>query len=245
MRKIDLSEIANQLVKEGRHKKLSGLITKTLSIASAQKDLVDAGECLRILIEMLSKRSTETQITQDTGPIGGALFAHACILYCRATDTESEARKKWFGIELLEPELHDLHRELVKLRNQVIAHFGRDTDSPAGPGIRDALVLTLTPQGETRQVTFYEERTHTRAYYTRLLHTLVPIVDRLARERFDRFGIETANEARRLAREDRRFRALFRSADFDHTRFFQRASQADLESSKAGLLHYATQATKL
>jgi len=247
MHQLDLSALAELVLAKGRHKKLGRLIRKALSIASAQKDLVDAGECLRVLNPLLARSPQPTSFPQDSGVIGGALFAHAVVLYSRATDTSTSERDKWFGIELLSDEQRPHHRELMQLRNEVVAHFGRSKAGPAGPSVRDVLVLKQAPKGNrvTQQIAFYEERAHTRAYFTRRLLELVPKVDALARERFDRIGTDILIELNRCAKDDPDFIKLLGGLEFRPENFFQSRTQAEIDQSDIGILHYVTDAAKL
>jgi hypothetical protein len=142
--RIDLLAAAKEMERRAAYKKCAGLIEKTWATQSALTDLEYAKARLLALSELVKERQIETAVEQDkaTAGISSSLFMAAIIFYCRGTDTGSNHRKRVPIADRYTPEQKIVHREIMKLRNDALAHYGPGTSGrPTGYWNEDAFYL--------------------------------------------------------------------------------------------------------
>lgn len=120
MATFNLSALGERLFAEKRHLALAGKIKEMVRYHSLRTDLIMAEETCEALADLLGAKSTNPrQAIVET-----ALLSNAIVLYARATSTSSNERAPFS----LEPFFNEnqkvVHREMVDLRNDAIAHYG-------------------------------------------------------------------------------------------------------------------------
>lgn len=186
---IDLIALAALLEKKTKYKGLAHKIKLVASAGSAFQDLKHAQEAMHLLHEYQSAPSPRKAEPRESTSVG-ALFAHAVILYSRATTTRTPQRLQWFGEAKLTPGEREWHRQIIRYRDEVVAHYGRGEHLKEGPSVKDVLVMRV-PKGPTNQVVvqYIESRAQTRASLsaklTLLLTKTLALVQACFQERLD------------------------------------------------------------
>lgn len=112
-----------------KHKKLIGCIERFADIWSVNADLKIARSSIAIMLSKYIQMNKETEPqSEDDATIGGALFCRAVIFYARATDTASKARRPSGIRDLLPDGAKKTHINIMKLRNDALAHYGGKGD---------------------------------------------------------------------------------------------------------------------
>lgn len=174
----DLTALGAWLVDQNSHPDLVGAVRRATDVSSAHRDLEEARLALRLL-RRLTSGSDETALDDaDLTTIVGSLMTNAVILYARATDTQPIDRRPWFGISKLPQSLHAGHRELMRLRNKEVAHFGKGEPVDGAPLLVEALVLR--PFDKEHPIGHLSSRAHNRAALAKRAEGLVERVLALA-----------------------------------------------------------------
>lgn len=117
---LNLSALAERLVLEERHRVLAGKIQRACELHSLSVDLAMALEALDAFDKLLGGAIEDF----DTDALKSALLNNAIILYARATKTDSRIRRPFDVRPRLTDAQKTTHDELVKLRDDAVAHFG-------------------------------------------------------------------------------------------------------------------------
>jgi hypothetical protein len=214
---LDLSALADCLDAQRRHRRLVGVIRRAVGTASANQDFTEAARAL----EILQLYAPGLNLDKDTGraeaTIAAALVAHSVILYCRATETKSNERIKWFGRQMLSAEHQGWHKQIKDYRDEALAHFGRGNSENGGLLVRDALTLKRVASGSGSQiaVVFYDHRALFRAKVVNMLSALVDEGIRLVDLAWKRGSDDVVKELKRGALIDSGLPELARSFRLD------------------------------
>lgn len=149
---FDLNKLAAKLKKTGQFKILIDHIRQLQDISSVETDLRYARQDLDLCLSIGAVETFDGEVSQNPNDarVIGALFSQSLIYYTRATKSHSKHRgfapvtKNW-PVELLK-----LHRDIVKIRDDIIAHFGPGTDHASGFWSREAVVMCLSETGRFR-----------------------------------------------------------------------------------------------
>ncbi|CAM3236649.1 hypothetical protein SPAN111604_12435 [Sphingomonas antarctica] len=174
----DLSALGVWLEEQGSRPDLVQAIRRAADVSSAHRDLDEALLALRLL-RRLTSGSDETPLDDaDLTTIVGSLMTTAIILYARATDTPPIDRRPWFGISKLPQSLRDVHREVMRLRNKEVAHFGKGEPVDGAPLLAEAMVLR--PFDKDHPIGHLSSRAHNRAALAKRAEKLVERVLEIA-----------------------------------------------------------------
>ena len=193
---VDLSAFGRHLEATKRHLSLVKTVRQVLSIGSAQVDLRDAAKRLKWLIDNYLPWDPSNEMEPEHAIITGSLFAHAVILYCRATQTEpiGKDRWQWWGLSMVPPHLMQTHRDAMDLRDKALAHFGVGDHMPNGPMVEEKAVALFDGR-RVRYGVQSNRAQHRIGFDSALLelteHTVEVAVGRLA-GRFEQFDKELA-----------------------------------------------------
>lgn len=212
---IDLIALLPLLEKSSKYNELAKRIQRVVTIGSARQDLDHAADALSFL-GRIQKESPPALAEKDLSNMVGALFAHAVILYARATETKPIDRQFWFNRSMLTEGEQAWHDQAIRYRNKVLAHFGKGGHLKEGPTIRDHLVvqLPITGPGEIR-VTYVESRAQARASLSAKLSLLVGKVTLIAKERWQNRLTELGPLLVDTIKTDPAFVALAKQCFFD------------------------------
>jgi hypothetical protein len=234
---LDLTSLARALARDRRHPGLVKNIRQVESVASAHEDLRAAKEALEELKLFTTSRRADEIDPARAGVLAGALFAHAIVLYTRATDTKPIDRWKWFGRDMLSEEHRLWHKEVMAYRDTVLTHFGHGSGHEDGPTITHALVMRrVAPDSRELAMTFVQNRANTRASLSTRLAALTDACLDLARARFDARLEELLDELRTASQSDPDMGADVRAHSFDSSTFIDNA-EVDLDHLGEGA-HY-------
>lgn len=175
---FNLSQLLISLERDETHPELVEAIRRATDVSSAHRDLDEALLSLRLL-RKLTRADDETAVADDDmTTIVGSLMTAAIIYYARATDTSPIARRPWFGESKLPQKQRLVHRELMRLRDKEIAHFGKGHPVDGLPLFEEALVLR--PFDRSHPIAYLSSRMHNRAALARRAEELVEVVVALA-----------------------------------------------------------------
>ena len=141
---FDLNAVARVLKRQPQYKKLAGLIEAANGASSCKTDLDHALKRLQ-LIAVVGDDLGSLARTPDEGieTIIHSLFVSALILYVRALHSSTRNRSKVPPVAYDEAD-QAMHKELVALRNDVVAHFGPGDTLRDGEWARDDLTLMIS-----------------------------------------------------------------------------------------------------
>lgn len=235
---IDLIVLAARLEKKQKYKSLVHKIKLVTSAGSAFQDLTHAQEAMNLLREYQTAPSPRKADARESTTVG-ALFAHAVILYSRATTTKTTQRLQWFGESKLTPGEREWHRQIIRYRDEVVAHFGRGEHLKEGPSVKDVLVMRV-PSGPTNQlvVQYVESRAQTRgslsAKLTLLLTKTIALAQTCFQDRLDSLQPDMFA----CMRDDLEFARMAMHCLFDDTDLRGKGWQSplDLETGEAQYL---------
>lgn len=117
---FNLTALAERLLLEERHRPLAKKIQRACDLHSLSIDLAMALEALDAFDRLLAKDVEDF----DTHALKSALLNNALILYARATKSGSNVRKPFDVRSKLTEAQKTIHRELIELRDDAVAHFG-------------------------------------------------------------------------------------------------------------------------
>lgn len=125
-------------------------IRQLQDISSIETDLRYAQNDLDLCknLGQAEELKSETPQNSHDARIIGALFSQSLIYYTRATKSESKHRgfapitKGW------PTDLQQLHIDITKIRDDIVAHFGPGTNHVSGFWSREAIVLCLGDTGK-------------------------------------------------------------------------------------------------
>jgi hypothetical protein len=217
-RQFDLLAFAKAMKAQGRHRRLVDIIEKATSVCSAHEDLRAALENLTALREITRGSEERDELREWAPACAHALTAHSIVLYCRATQTSSNNRRSWFGLELLDDNQRELHRAVKRLRDDAIAHFGIGEAHPEGPLVREALILTF--EGTRPRPIFHTAWSLNRAKFTFDFLLLVEAVRTIAAEKARERMNEVLVEVAKTGSEDRSLGLLIEKYRFEPDAFF-------------------------
>ena len=149
VRLFDLGNVAVSLKKSSEFKLLVNKIRQFQDISSIENDLRYARDDLNLCIDFGCLEPLDfvkPQNARDARLIS-SLFVQSLVYYTRSTKSKSYHRgfapitKNW------SPELLLIHSDVVKIRDDIFAHFGPGTDHVSGFWSREALVLCLFQSG--------------------------------------------------------------------------------------------------
>lgn len=226
---IDLTRLARALQLESAHPALSKAVGLASAVGSIRDDLVDAAGGLRLIDQLAGSDQAEIDAADrtDVTRIIGALFDHAIILYARATTTQSD-RLPLLGTPK-DPDDRALHDEILRLRNSVVAHFGRGDFLAEGPLYKEAVILNVfaVGAGQKHQVSVYTQRTTNRAGFAQRFTALID--SRLAEvmERFEPLQLAVRDRLEEAASADPSLVGRFAAHEFDVDAFFATKGFAD------------------
>lgn len=170
----DLSALAAALEQDGEYPDLMATIRRAADVSSAHRDLHEALLAVRLLLRLTSG-SDETSLSDaDLTTIVGSLTTTTIILYARATDTPPIDRRPWFGETKLPANLRPIHRELMRLRNKEVAHFGKGQLVDGSPLLTEALVLRMFDA--EHPIGHLSSRAHNRTGLARRAERLITMV---------------------------------------------------------------------
>lgn len=174
---LDLLEAARVMGRHSAYKKFAGCVDQLWAAFSARVDLESAQaklECGSIFHAQFPIVK-ETKQDSDDANILGALLATAIILYCRATDTMNrEGKRSRVPIaDRYTAEQKSAHRYMMKLRNTVLAHYGRGDDLQDGFWAKEFLVLELRTTSYLIRHSY--ERVNYRQHVWEDLENLLPV----------------------------------------------------------------------
>ena len=126
VRFFDLGNVAVSLKKSLEFKLLVNKIRQLQDISSIEIDLRYARDDLNCCIDLgcLEPLDFEKPQNPRDARVIGALFVQSLVYYTRATKSESRHRgfapitRNWT------PELKNVHSDIVKIRDDIVAHFG-------------------------------------------------------------------------------------------------------------------------
>jgi hypothetical protein len=175
---LDLSKLAATLDRESRHPELVRAIDKAAAAGSTREDLRGALASLRLIQQILDRSAGQPgphPTDHEETTLTGALFTQAVILYARATTTKGD-RPKLLGEAKLTPAQRAVHDQAVRLRDSVIAHFGRGDALADGPLVREAVILSLfsSETGPKKQVSVYTTRAQHKVHFSA---QLIPLIE--------------------------------------------------------------------
>lgn len=238
-REIDLAALARSLERKREHPELVKKIKQTISVASAHQDLRMAKDALTELRALTGEGRKGDVPAERRGTIGGALFAHAILLYTRATETKPIDRWKWFGRDMLTEGQRHWHKQIMDYRDKVLAHFGHGLAQSGGPEVRIALVMREPVRGDsTVEVAFLESRANTRASLSAKLDILLDVTIDLARRGFDTRLGEMHHELHTATQKNELLGSLAQAHPFDRASFLDGAKDIDLIGSGEKSHHY-------
>lgn len=143
---LDVDLIADGLAANKKTRKSAERLRRLKSLNSIILDLTIAKSAIDTLVEATNSRSCNPGIL---GPVervtDGGLFAYFLILYARATEVSSSKRSSYDPTRHYDENLKKIHKNLIHLRHEAIAHYGH-AKSEAGPWSKDDLYLAYEPE---------------------------------------------------------------------------------------------------
>lgn len=219
--RYDLSVLTRKLKHKGKYKKVCGLIDRMRSIGSCLADIRVARSAIQLLInEFVDVPEEETRQRDSDALLGGGLFTQAVIFYARATDTSSNSRRPSGISGKLPEDLVLMHKEVMALRNDAMAHFG-----DAGDGwSSDATVMIIEPEHFSLRTPSF--RTNYRGDFSKrflvLLDSAAELAGEIERERTSELNKELLSLA-----GDAEFIATLETCHFVPGTFFRTDDGAD------------------
>ena len=149
---VDLCEFLKAYPSEPRLKNLRGAARQAVFVESAIADLRAAEHRLHIagLLGGLQPYIAGAGLTgHDMSSTLGSLFAHAVILYARATHGKSKGRPFIIPTDRFAAEQLECHNRIIPLRNEGLAHYGKTEEFLHGPWSQETIKVDLHPEGMT------------------------------------------------------------------------------------------------
>jgi hypothetical protein len=139
---FDLLKYAMKVQK--KHPGLLRDVKSFISITSQKQDLLDAKAVIDSATEYSKTVLPEKgsgRIDRQKGKLLRASFTEAILLYSRATDHNGTRGK--FNTSALDSAMGDLHREIRKIRDKVLAHYVGKEPLQSGPWFIDEAIATI------------------------------------------------------------------------------------------------------
>ena len=212
----DLSAVAKRVRNKAAYKRFASAVDRYASILSCELDLETARSSIVKLRDTYVSMTVEREEqSPDDALLGGALFVQGIIFYARATDTGSNSRRpsgiagKLTGAEL------DLHKKIMELRNDGLAHFGSGGDG----WVNEAVLARFEDDHFKVQHAF--TRFNYRGDLVREFASLIEHVKALAIAVRDERRDALIREIQRLAAEDVSFRQMVEVHPFVPENFWE------------------------
>ncbi|MES2096769.1 MAG: hypothetical protein V4459_08395 [Pseudomonadota bacterium] len=228
----DLTALMASLDAQGEHPDLVEAIRRAADLSSAHRDLDEALEAIRLLRRLTSGFDDTALDDSDLTTIVGSLMTSAIILYARSTDTTPIDRRQWFGEAKLPPSLRPVHRELMRLRNKEVAHFGKGQSVDGAPLLSEALVLR--PFDSNYPIGHLSSRAHNRAALARRAEKLLEAVLELALAAVNERHTEVFALLRSLAEARDPVMALLRSMPLTDPRLVAAETSTQTAGARPG-----------
>lgn len=135
---FDLSALQQALKKHSEYKDLRKLIGRFAAARSCRTDLLAVRSSLDTLSEMTASSATQRMA------LGQPLMLHAVVLYYRATHTDNDGRFSVGLTKYYSTEHSRKHNDIIKLRNQSMAHYGFGEGDYGKDWIRERVVMRGT-----------------------------------------------------------------------------------------------------
>lgn len=239
-RAINLISFAAELERLGIEPDLVVAIERAASAGSAHQDLCAARDAIVKLQTMLSVDSRTKSIDDDRGVVGGALLAHAVILYSRSTDTKPIDRRKWFGTSKFTKQEIDWHKEVISYRDTVLAHFGRGEGHPLGTAIHHVLSLNFSNDGKhATEINYFENRTITNYLLVHKIDHLISLCVKNCKISYDKRINELYEIFKSRIPENKEISELASRFFFDYDSVFSPVADIEFDESGSKKLHYA------
>ena len=220
---VDLSRLASLLEAEGSHPALVKIVRRAAATGSIRDDLIDAGASLKLIDRFTHGDSGPVAAGDrtDTVTIVGALFDRAIILYARATTSKGDRTR--LLAEPTDPVDRALHDEVLKLRNEVVAHFGRGGFLDDGPLYKEAVVLHVFDSGGAQKdlVNVYIHRKANRAAFATRFADLIERRLALVVERYGALSLSVRDQLMAAVQDDPGLLPRFAAHQFDPGPFFE------------------------
>lgn len=180
MHAIDLTAALASLKRAPELRRIAGLIEATRDYESLRRDLERAEQSIDKLGQLDQPAADATHAQElDTAIICQALLMNSLMLYTRSTSTSSRHRRKLHVSEFYSGDQLDLHRNLIDLRNNTMAHFGTGKD--AGYTWNDQRVVVVR-RNDLLIGKFPSITTNYQGWAAQALYDLTPLCARLATE---------------------------------------------------------------
>lgn len=227
---IDLTTLADRLGSDRRYGRFVNLVRRCDALASISLDLKAAENSLDLLSEVMTE--THTAAAPQTNPnqtgkaalTGSALFNNAVISYSRAMHSRPIDRFKFCFLDSYTTEQKAIHRRTAKIRDQVIAHFGRGSAETGGGWVEERIVLRLA--GEIASFSNPNKRYNYKAQDALALQSIARRALEIAGEKRDADQLLLLRETERLMSSEAHFAAAFGTCLFDPAAFFESSTVA-------------------
>ena len=210
---IDLSAVRDELSKFPAFKEVNKRIGRYAAVNSVARDLEDASA------SVVSLAAVDQTTGDDRSNFGRPLMTHAVMMYCRATIEDGNGRFKIGSTRNYTKNQLEKHREIVKLRNKSIAHFGIGEGTYGSGWIDERVILQTIDNGADFFIRPVWSR---RNYLSQLafdLLELIPIAEASVAELTKSAGKELMSAVIGL-QENKKFQDILRSYRFDPDEFF-------------------------
>jgi hypothetical protein len=209
---FDLSSLSEALGKDKKYRAISKAIQVFASARSYALDLESARAALIGLIE-IDQLGASIRVT-----VGQALMVHAVMFYCRAAIEHGNARSR-IGITAdYSPAQAKMHKDVVSLRNTVIAHLDIGEGKYGRDWVVERAILKVSDGSGTFSSVWVR-----RNYKAELTGDLLDLCE-AGLSRVNKIGEERrqalASEFSRMLAEDPQFRGLVESYPFSPEEFF-------------------------
>lgn len=208
--KFNLSKLRLKLLNQKPYKRFCALIARCEALWSIGHDL-DHVTASVDLMKAAAVAAGERLTAHDykTGIQHEAYATHAVILYSRATDASSKGRSTFSVRDCYDARQLKLHREVIDLRNQSIAHYGTTTH-PGGAWYEPGILFEVEESQTIGKMRVWDHgrRSNFRGYTVEALAELVPVALAHVTEQVGQRSEELAKYTDQLANEDQVFERL-------------------------------------
>lgn len=205
--RFNLSKLRLKLAGPKAYRRVCDLIARCEALWSISEDLDHVKASVGAMMAVaVANANRFVPHDRETGIQHEAYATHAVILYSRATDASSKGRSTLSVRDCYDARQMKLHREIIVLRNQSIAHYGA-VSHPGGAWYEPGLMLEAEESQTTGQVRVWDHgrRSNFRGYTVQALHELVPIALKHSGEETMKRSDELAAYIDQLADEDPNF----------------------------------------
>jgi hypothetical protein len=227
---VDLTSIRGELSKDPAYKELNKRIGRYAAVNSVARDLEDAAHSIAVLSEV-DKAGGE-----DRFSLGRPLMTHAVMMYCRGTIEDGSGRFKVGSTRSYSETQLQTHREIVKLRNKSIAHFGVGEGRYGAGWIDERVILQTTDDNQSFFVKTVWSRRNYLAQLALDLMELIPIAQLSVSELIVKAGQELMSLLVSLT-DDSKLAHILIAAKFDPAEFFGNPDSAEAFWKRAEFAH--------